>query len=250
MLEQKPFEEKMFADSLLETSWAQRIRRSWTTVTSFGLQAVILGLLLLLPLLRTVGLPSVRPISTPVSVGMPRADRPAPIARAAGHEVVVHNFDPHGIMLPTRRPVAMQPGSNDPGPDAPYGGPIGAGPVGDPTGLHLPFSGTNPVIIPRPAPITHPIRISVIREGNIVRRVQPNYPYAAKMAHVQGQVVLAAIISKVGTIEELRVLSGHPLLVQAAIEAVSQWRYRPYILNDEAVEVETQITVNFTLSGN
>jgi protein TonB len=67
---------------------------------------------------------------------------------------------------------------------------------------------------------------------------------------VQGAVVLAAIISKAGTIEDLRVLSGHPMLVAAAIKAVSQWRYRPYILNGEPVEVETQITVNFTLSSN
>jgi protein TonB len=252
MPEQKMFVEKMFADSLLETSWAQRTRRSWTTLTSFGVQAAVIGLLLLIPLLTTVGLPSMRPISTPVSVGMLGAERPAPRARSAGHEIVVHNFDPHGIMLPTRRPVALQPGSDEPGPpDAPYAGPIGAGPsVGDPTGLHLPFSGTNPVPLPRPAPTTRPIPVSHIQEGNIIRRVQPSYPPMAKMAHVQGQVVLVAIISKAGTIENLRVVSGHPLLVPAAIEAVAQWRYRPYILNDEAVEVETQITVNFMLSGS
>jgi protein TonB len=63
-------------------------------------------------------------------------------------------------------------------------------------------------------------------------------------------VVLQAVISKQGTIEDLRVLAGHPMLVRAAIDAVSQWRYRPYILNNEPVEVETQITVNFSLSGN
>ena len=63
-------------------------------------------------------------------------------------------------------------------------------------------------------------------------------------------MVLVAVISKAGTIENLRTLSGHPLLVPAAIDAVRQWRYRPYILNDEAIEVETQITVNFILGGN
>ena len=62
--------------------------------------------------------------------------------------------------------------------------------------------------------------------------------------------MLQAVISKQGTIEDLRVLAGHPMLVRAAIDAVSQWRYRPYILNNEPVEVETQITVNFSLSGN
>ena len=255
MLEQKMFEEKMFADSLLETSWAQRARRSWTTLTSFGVQAVIIGLLLLLPLLKTVGLPSTRPISTPVSVGMPGAE-PAPRARTAGAAVVVRNYDEHQIMLPSRLHPVIQSGADDPEAQPPgaFGGPgagLGAGPgPGLPNGLWTTPGGSNPVPVPRPATITHPIRISVIQEGNIVRRVQPIYPPMAKMAHVQGRVVLAAIISKAGTIEDLRVLSGHPLLVQAAIEAVSQWRYRPYILNDEAVEVETQITVNFTLSGS
>ena len=86
-------------------------------------------------------------------------------------------------------------------------------------------------------------------EGSLVRRVQPVYPYPAKMAHIQGMVVLSATISKAGTIEDLHVLSGHPLLVGAAVEAVRQWRYRPYILNHEPIEVETQITVNFTLAN-
>jgi len=87
-------------------------------------------------------------------------------------------------------------------------------------------------------------------EGSLIHRVQPGYPGPAKIARVQGQVVLAAIISKDGSIENLRVLKGHPLLVGAAVEAVRQWRYRPYILNREPVEVETQVTVNFSLSGS
>jgi protein TonB len=87
-------------------------------------------------------------------------------------------------------------------------------------------------------------------EGNLIRRVQPAYPALARSARIQGTVVLQAVISKTGAIENLKVLTGHPILVPAAIEAVSQWRYRPYILNNEPVEVETQITVNFSLSGN
>ena len=84
-------------------------------------------------------------------------------------------------------------------------------------------------------------------EGNLIRRVAPAYPPLARSARIQGSVVLSALISKAGTIENLRVLSGHPMLVAAAIEAVSQWRYRPYILNGEPIEVETQITVNFLI---
>jgi protein TonB len=86
-------------------------------------------------------------------------------------------------------------------------------------------------------------------EGSLIRRVMPVYPYPAKLAHVQGPVILAATISKAGVMEEVHVVSGHPLLVGAAVEAVSQWRYRPYILNGLPVEVATQITVNFTLAG-
>jgi protein TonB len=80
--------------------------------------------------------------------------------------------------------------------------------------------------------------------------VQPAYPPLARSARIQGTVVLQAVISKQGTIENLSVLSGHPMLVQAALDAVRHWRYRPYILNSEPVEVETQITVNFSLAEN
>jgi len=80
--------------------------------------------------------------------------------------------------------------------------------------------------------------------------VLPQYPPLARSARIQGSVVLQAVISKEGVIENLRVVTGHPMLVPPAIDAVRQWRYRPYILNNEPVEVETQITVNFGLGGN
>jgi protein TonB len=86
-------------------------------------------------------------------------------------------------------------------------------------------------------------------EGNLIYRVQPQYPALARQARVQGIVVLRAMISREGKIENLQVISGHPLLVQSAMDAVRQWRYRPYFLNNEPVGVETQVTVNFTLSG-
>jgi protein TonB len=86
--------------------------------------------------------------------------------------------------------------------------------------------------------------------GLLVRKVTPNYPQMAKIARVQGPVVLAAVIDKDGTIQNLHVLStASPLLNQAAIDAVKQWKYKPYVLNGEPVVVDTQITVNFTLSG-
>jgi len=88
-----------------------------------------------------------------------------------------------------------------------------------------------------------------VMEANLVHRVQPAYPPLARAARIQGPVVLQAVISKSGTIENLQVLNGHPMLVRSALDAVRQWRYRPYFLNGEPVEVETQITVNFILSG-
>jgi periplasmic protein TonB len=104
-----------------------------------------------------------------------------------------------------------------------------------------------PPLPPAPA---HPLKVSHWAEGNIIYRVQPSYPPIARQARVQGTVELRAIIGKAGTIENLIAVSGHPMLVKSAIEAVRQWRYRPYLLNNEPIEVETEITVNFVLSGS
>jgi protein TonB len=105
------------------------------------------------------------------------------------------------------------------------------------------------LLVPPPPSALRPLRVSRVMEGNLVHRVQPEYPALAKMARVQGAVVLHAVISKQGTIEDLEVISGPPALVGAAVDAVRQWRYRPYYLNDEPVEVDTQVTVNFVLAG-
>ena len=86
-------------------------------------------------------------------------------------------------------------------------------------------------------------------EGYLVKQVQPVYPRMAQIAGVQGDVILQAMIDREGRIEQLQAVSGHPMLVPAALDAVGQWRYRPYRLNGEPVEVETQITVRFILSG-
>jgi protein TonB len=86
-------------------------------------------------------------------------------------------------------------------------------------------------------------------EGNLIRKIQPIYPALAKTARIQGTVVLHAVISKQGNVENLSVLSGHPMLVQTALDAVKQWKYKPYYLNGEPVEVETTVTINFNLTG-
>jgi protein TonB len=79
--------------------------------------------------------------------------------------------------------------------------------------------------------------------------VEPPYPPIARAARVQGSVVLKAIIDREGNIQDLQLVSGHPLLVPAAIAAVKQWHYKPYLLNSQPVEVETTVTVIFTLAG-
>ena len=84
-----------------------------------------------------------------------------------------------------------------------------------------------------------------VTDGLKTHDVTPQYPQMARVAHIQGDVLLQATISKAGVIENLRAISGHPILVQAAIEAVKQWKYKPYILNGEPVEVETTIKVQF-----
>jgi periplasmic protein TonB len=241
----------MFADSLLETSWAQRIRRSWTTLTSFGLQAVVIVCLLLLPLWKSVGLPSARTVSTPVSLGRPDPGpaRPLGHVRSSGVQIIPYAGR---IMAPTQVPTTIAKGDDS------TSGPIGSigDPIGDPglvigsgSGFPLPFGGTRPVLPIQPRSLPPTFRTSSMLQGNLIRRVEPAYPSLARSARIEGSVVLTATISKAGTIENLHAVSGPPLLVPAALDAVSQWRYRPYILNSEPVEVETQITVNFRLSG-
>jgi protein TonB len=241
----------MFVESMLETSWAQRTRRSWTTLTSFGLQVMVIGLLLVLPLWKTVGLPSVRVLPTPISIGQRAPETPAPPPVWSGSvSSQATNFTTPRLVEPGRIPTSIPMGGDDPTPP-PSGGPqIGLAGPGIPDGILRTGGRTMPVVPPAPPPVVRAIRTSSMLEGNLIRRVEPVYPPLARSARIQGRVVLVAVISKAGTIENLRTLSGHPMLVPAAVDAVSQWRYRPYILNGEPVEVETQITVNFTLGGS
>jgi len=249
-------EQSMFADAMLETSWAQRSRRSLTTVTSFGLEAVGIGLLLLLPLWRTVGLPSTRALPTPVSWGAPPPVRP--VQRQHVTSVVQSNLADNVLIAPREVPhevvmiqEAVPPPQVSFNTDTGVDGGTGDGRRGGVWGSlndSLSHVAAPPVLAS--APSVPVFRTSRLMEGNLIRRVQPVYPPLARSARIQGAVVLFASISKAGTIDHLRVITGHPMLVPAAIEAVSQWHYRPYILNNEPIEVETQITVNFLLSEN
>jgi protein TonB len=129
---------------------------------------------------------------------------------------------------------------------------------GTPGGVLGGIIGSVPSAAPPPPPVKKeepkpatPQRIKVggnVQQARLVRQPRPVYPPLAKQARIQGVVKLSAIISKDGTVQHLEVISGHPLLVPSALEAVKQWVYQPTLLNGEPVEVVTQIDVNFTLS--
>ena len=239
-------------DDTLNSSWDERSRRGLTTLTSFGFQVLVVGVLLVLPLLRPSGLPVFRQLSTPVSMGQPLTDAPEVRSRA-GANTAAPSTSPAIILRPSQRlPVGMPAApSEDAGPSL-GPGPFIPGIRGDPHGLPSWIGGGSRPVLPvaAPTPPAAPVRRSHMSEGDLVRKIVPTYPPLARAARIEGQVTLQAVISKQGAIENLRVLAGHPMLVPAAIEAVRQWRYRPYILNNEPVEVETQIIVNFSLASN
>lgn len=245
----------MFAESLLETSWAQRTQRSWTTFTSFGLQVLIIGGLLTVPLLRTVGLPEGSVLQPPISWGAP----PPPLRPVPRQHVTTLNLsnlaDNVLIAPPSIPPKIRMMDEIEPPPQVSYNnmpGVDGGAGIGSREGVwntindslrHVAPLAVSPTVSKKPA-----FRTSSMLQGSLIRRVEPVYPPLARAARIQGPVLLSAIISKTGTIEHLQALSGHPMLVGAALEAVSQWRYRPYILNNETIEVQTEITVNFKLN--
>jgi len=121
-------------------------------------------------------------------------------------------------------------------------------------GTGVPNSVLNTIVqsVPAIPKVAAPSKVRVssgVAQGLLIHQVKPAYPPIAAQARIQGTVVLQAVIAQDGTVQDLRVLSGHPLLVVAAVDAVKLWRYKPYLLNDQPVEVDTQINVNFTLAG-
>ena len=242
----------MFADSLLDSHWTNRSHRGWTTLASFALQALCVAAVLMLPLIYTEGLPKLHLISIGAPIGPPRGQR-APTAHNPSPNEPRSNLLPNIIVAPREVPIGIHGGGSLPVlPDNVCPTCVPGGTESATSGNSVIDSiGNAPVVVPPPpVPVARPPRVSRMMEGNLIYKPQPAYPPMARAARVQGPVVLRAIISKAGTIENLQVLSGHPLLVKAAIDAVSQWRYRPYNLNGEPVEVETRVTVNFILSGS
>jgi protein TonB len=123
-----------------------------------------------------------------------------------------------------------------------------------PPSLAIPSSSANTALAnlasasPVPLLAPHALHISQgVSQGLLVKKVSPVYPTVALQLHKQGPVELIATVSKEGAIKSVKVVSGEPMLAAAAANAVRQWKYRPYLLSGEPVEIETQITVNFRL---
>jgi periplasmic protein TonB len=245
----------MFEDSLIESAGRLRSKKKLgTTALSFVLQILFIGLLILIPLIYTEALPK-QQLMTFLVAPPPPPPPPPPPAAAPQVQVkkVVSEIDSGQLRTPTKIPqkVAMIKEEEQPPPAAGgvMGGVTGGVAGGSMNGVLGGIISSTPVAVPKVA-TPQRVRVSAgVTQGLLIHKVQPNYPPLARQARIQGAVILQAEISKNGTIENLHVISGHPMLAPAALDAVKQWRYKPYVLNGEPVEVETQVTVNFTLAG-
>ena len=225
-------------------------RRPWTVAVSLTLQTALIGIALILPLLHTASLnvPTKIPIWLPVG----KVDlKVKPEVKAAAHLTAPRPFrETFLLSAPTTVPKRI-----DLSPDAPEI-PIGAvtgGPANPSLIPLLPGIAVQPpaqTAAPKPPPPA-PAAIRVgggVQSAKLIFGPKPAYPPLARTTRTQGTVKIQALIGRDGVIRNLQVVSGPPLLIAAAIEAVQQWRYQPTLLNAEPVEVITEIDVNFTLS--
>jgi protein TonB len=248
----------MFADSVLEFG-VQRKRKAFATTTSFIVNLLAIGVMLAIPLAFTEELPKAQLLTFLVAPPPPPPPPPAAAAPVKLVKVIQTDLLSTGALrTPTRIPQKIQMIKEEeaPPPIAVGGGVVGGVPGGMPGGQMGGVIGgivnsTSIAAVPKFTPATpQRIRISQgVTKGLLVHRVEPAYPTLAKSARVQGEVVLNAVIDANGQIQNLQLVSGHPMLVPAAIAAVRAWRYKPYLLNGQPVEVETTITVIFSLTS-
>jgi protein TonB len=239
----------MFESLALEDP--RNTRRRWTTAASFVLEALAVGVLILAPLGYTeaislkIGEPIIAPTGS-IRVETRTQQPPTPHQHTRPLVVSSHGLEYTGF----QKHASMEP---DPGPPIPTGDDFNS--VAYSTGPIGPNSAMDRILAVHKAGPTGPsvntrattVKISRLDPGMLIKQVQPIYPKIALISHTEGTVLLAAVIDTQGRITQLRALRGHPLLIPAALDAVQQWRYKPYILNGAAVEVETQVSVVFTL---
>ena len=236
----------MFEDSTFESTGRIKTRSRRWMIATFALNGAILGTLILVPLIYPNALPSHVLPALLVAPEVPKPETPPQTVHVQPARPHLSDFEAGRLIAPRTIPriittlVAPEPAfENNIATDNSIDGPGGRG--------TNPFGRGETVTIvhpPAPASIRLPSRLV---EGNIIYKSIPPYPTIAKAAGVEGTVEMQATISKTGTIENLRVISGKEMLRQAAIDAVKTWRYRPYLLNGQPVEVETTVDVIFKL---
>jgi len=237
----------MFSELFESVACPSGKRKRWAVVISGTLQSTCLLILLVVPLIYTEALPGKIFKTTWVGPPQPaRTDAQAPQPKAGVRSPRLLN---NGILIePPRIPTRVDVSEERPlAPETL----LAEGPMSASSEMDLLNVAPNSAeIVKRPVVPSVPQRVpvtSTIEAAKLVSRVQPAYPALAIQARIQGNVILHAIIGRDGQVSELQVLSGHPLLVNAALDAVRQWRYNPTLLNGQAVEVETTITVSFVL---
>jgi protein TonB len=244
----------MFEELVVSSPNPKKTNKPWTVVVSMMFQIAFLAILILIPLIYTEALPKTM-MATMLTAPPPPPPPPPPPAVAAVVHVrpQVHLMDAGKLVQPRVIPHEVKIIKEDAEPDMSVGmtggvpGGVAGGSMGGVLGGVIGGMGTAP---PPPRPKqTGPLRVGGnVQAARIINRIQPVYPPLARQTRISGVVRLHAVISKDGTIKELEVQAGHPLLQQAALDAVRQWRYQPTLLNGEPVEVDTTIDVIFSLN--
>jgi periplasmic protein TonB len=252
---QVPQYRPLFSDSLLEKGFGERKRKRVTTTVSFAIQCGLIGVLIVVPMMFIEDLPKSQLLTFLVAPPPPPPPPPPPAAIPQVRVVRETNvLDSGRLRTPTRIPRKVEMIKEEAAPPPMSAGVVGGVPGGVPGGqlggvIGGLISSIPAANIPKLEP---PKRIRVsqgVTQGLLLHKVEPVYPKIALAARVMGVVLVKAVIGKDGIIKELEIVNGSPLLTQAAIEALKQWRYRPYLLNGEPVEVETNITVTFQISS-
>jgi protein TonB len=235
----------MFEDSLMESGGRIKTNQKWTGLISTLVQLGLVGFLVLLPLIFTEALPKGQ-LTTWLVAPPPPPPPPPPAAPQIQHVQKVSEIVDGALRTPSKIPkkIQMIKEEETPANAGVTGGVVGGVPGGSAGGV---IGGIIGSAAPPPKVATpQKLRVSSgVADGLKIHDVQPAYPQMARIAHIQGDVLLQATISKSGAIENLRAIQGHPILIQAAMDAVRQWKYKPYILNGEPVEVETTVKVQF-----
>jgi protein TonB len=240
----------MFDEMVVSSPNPSKTNKPWTVVLSMIFQVAFLAVLILIPLIYTEALPKTMMATLLVAPPPPPPPPPPPVAQVVHVKPQVHLMDAGKLVTPKVIPKDIKIIKEDaPDMSGMQGGVVGGvagGQMGGVIGGVIGGVGAAP---PPPKPAQQRIRQGgQVQAAKLVNKVQPMYPPLARQTRISGTVRLHAIIAKNGTVEQLEVISGHPLLVQAALDAVRQWKYQPTTLNGENVEVDTTIDVIFSLN--